>query len=386
MRKSILMQITLFFLLISTSVQAQQAEEFSVATLNIDGLPKKILVFNVNADGPGDEGTSRIGKYLMQKNYDIVCMQEDFNYHGVLAPWLEDTYKFDTWSGAVGIDLPGKKIDFLHAQNERFECDGLGACWKNDIMITSTERVKWESSFGKFSHAADELVTKGFRRYEATLPSGIQLLIYNMHMDASSLADEKEGKDSMDLAARQSEWQQLKNDVLDHLDSRPIIIMGDLNSYYCRDHIQKQFIDDIAATGKGTASDVWIELEKGGTYPAPVDTIVYCEEQYNLLDGEALDKIIYINPVSGTQIKPLSVILDKEGYQYNGKALGDHYPLSATFEVLRSKPSAIDTSIQQDPSKSEATYYDLHGHKVAHPSKGLYIERDGNNAQKRIIK
>jgi len=386
MRKSFFVKITLFFLLISTGVQAQQTEKFSVATLNVDGLPKKILIFNVNADGPGDEGTSRIGKYLMQKNFDIVCMQEDFNYHGVLTPWLEDTHKFDTWSGAVGIDLPGKKIDFLHAQNERFDCDGLGACWKNNIMVTSSERVKWESSFGKFSHEADELVTKGFRRYEATLPSGIQLLIYNMHMDASSMADEKEGKDSMDLAARQNEWQQLKNDVLAHLDSRPILVMGDLNSYYCRDHIKKNFIDEIAATGKGVASDVWIELVKGGQYPDPVDSIVCYEKEDYLLDGEVLDKIIYINPVSGIQIKPTSVTLDKEGYLYNGKPLGEHYPLSATFEVLRSKPSAIETSIQLEPSKSDATYYDLQGHKIAQPSNGLYIERDGRGAQKKIIK
>ncbi len=385
MKKERLLFFLILILLSSFTVKAQQDNQFSVVTLNADGLPKKILFFNVNAEGPGDDGTSRQGKYLLQKNYDIVCLQEDFNYHGVWTPWLEDTYEIDEWTGAIGIDLPGKKIDFLHAQNESFECDGLGAAWKNNLMVTSVERVKWNTSFGKFSHAGDELITKGFRRYEVTLPSGTQLLLYNMHMDASYLKDTKEGKDSMDLAARQSQWLQLKDDVLAHLDKRPIIIMGDMNSYYSRDHIKSNFIDEIAASGKGVASDVWVELAKDGNYPAPSTTIVYCESEDKLLDGEALDKIIYINPTSGTKIKAKSFNIDLEGYKYNGKSLGDHYPVSAIFEIVEQK-TTIDSQLIQESSTSGATYFDLQGHQVSRPSNGLYIEKDGNRTQKRIVK
>ena len=43
---------------------AQEKEQFSIATLNVDGLPQKIWFVKVNADGPGDAGTARIGKYL----------------------------------------------------------------------------------------------------------------------------------------------------------------------------------------------------------------------------------------------------------------------------------------------------------------------------------
>ena len=195
-------------------ISAQESERFSVATLNIDGLPQKIWFVKVNADGPGDAGTARIGKYLLKKNYDIICTQEDFNYHEVLATWLEDDYKLDTWLGGVGIDIPGKKIDFLHLQNEDFDTDGLGACWKNNITMTNTERVLWKNKFGKFSHAADELVRKGFRRSELTLANGTRILVYNMHMDAGDLADEKEGVDTLDRAARLSQWQQLKDEIL----------------------------------------------------------------------------------------------------------------------------------------------------------------------------
>ena len=98
----------------------QDNEQFSIATLNVDGLPQKILVLKVNADGPGDAGTARIGKYLMQKKYDLVMMQEDFNYHGVLSVLLEDDYKFDTWTGAVGLEE--KKIESVKEVN--FEATG----------------------------------------------------------------------------------------------------------------------------------------------------------------------------------------------------------------------------------------------------------------------
>ena len=366
---------------------AQEKEQFSIATLNVDGLPQKIWFVKVNADGPGDAGTARIGKYLWKKGYDIICIQEDFNYHEVLTTWLEDDYRIDKWLGGVGIDIPGKKIDFLHVQNEDFDTDGLGAFWKNNITMSDTERVLWKTHFGKFSHAGDELVRKGFRRSELTLAGGTRVIVYNMHMDAGDLADEKEGLDTPDREARLGQWQQLKDDVLAHLDTRPIIVVGDLNSYYCRDQIKAKFIDAIAESGKGTASDVWVELVKGGVYPDPVEGIVACEDDANMLDngGEVLDKIIYINPTTGTQIKPVSFVLDMEGYKYEGKPLGDHYPLAATFEVVDRKTAVmdIDLNVTDQPS---AVYYNINGQRVSQTTSDLYIERKGQETHKRIIK
>lgn len=377
-------------LLLMTSVfmgaSAQETERFSIATLNVDGLPQKVWFANVNAEGPGDAGTSRIGKYLMKKAYDIICLQEDFNYHEVLTPWLEDDYKFDEWLGGVGIDIPGKKIDFLHLQNEDFDTDGLGCCLRNSIASANTERVLWKKQFGKFSHANDELIRKGFRRSELTLASGTSIILYNMHMDAGDLADEKEGVDTQDREARLSQWQQLKEDVLAHLDTRPIVIVGDMNSYYCRDQVKAQFIDAIAESGKGTASDVWVELQKGGAYPAPVEGIVACEAEGNILEnGEVLDKIIYVNPTTGTQLKAVSFTLDIDGYKYNDKALGDHYPLSATFEVTSRKTSVINFE-SDNADSSNAVYYNMNGQRISQPTNGLYIEHKGQEAHKRILK
>ena len=386
MRRKLLLILISSLLYATAAIQAQQAGRFSVATLNVDGLPQKLLMFNVNADGPGSAGTVRIGKYLLQRGYDLMFFQEDFNYHDELTALLEDSYTFDQHSGAVGLDVPGKKIDLLHAQNERFDCDGLGACWKNGITAGTPERTAWHMTFGKFSHANDELVTKGYRRYDLTLADGTPLTVYNMHMDASATVDEAEQKDGKDREARLSEWQQLLDDILARLDSHPVLVVGDVNSYYYRDPVKANFIDAIAASGKGTASDVFVELALKGEYPAPQDGYQSENKDGYLLSGETLDKIIYINPTEGIRLKAVSYSLDTEGYKRDGKALGDHFPLVATFEVMKrdeSKTTAVEGATLRDAAPD---YYSLQGRHTDQPAKGVVIEHDGRQARKLMVK
>lgn len=356
----------------------EAAEKFTIATLNVDGLPQKVLVVNLNVDGPGSAGTARIGKYLMKKGYDMVLMQEDFNYHDVLTVMLEDDYKMDEWSGDVGVE--GHSIDFLHLQNFRFPCDGLMACWKNDLTVTPSNRTAWQQNFGKFSHANDEMVTKGFRRYDVTLRSGGRIIVYNMHMDATLDEDEDEDNGQKDHDARMAQWAQLKEDVLQNLGSCPIIITGDMNSFYGRDEVKREFIDAINDSGRGTVSDVWVELQLGGVYPTSKVT-------YATAGNEALDKILYINPALGTMIKPVAYTIDKDDYLYDGKPLGDHFPVSATFQFVERKMTGIEDVTSGSSQESELNIYTLDGVKVSRQvAKGIYIEQSGEKTSKRIMK
>ena len=375
MKKSLSLFI-LALMTIMTSLAQESGEQFTVATLNVDGLPQKLLVVNVNADGPGDAGTARIGKYLVKKGYDLVMMQEDFSYHGILSVWLEDDYKMDEWSGTLYVLDGPRKVDFLHLQNHRYACDGLLTAWKNDLQVTPAARTPWIQSFGKFSHALDEMVTKGFRRYEVTLRSGDRIVVYNMHMDATDEKDAAEGKAGPDHDARMAQWAQLKDDVLQHLDSRPIIITGDMNSLYGRDDVKGQFIDAINQSGRGMASDVWVELQHSGIYPSESITEATASD-------ETLDKIIYINPTMGTNIQPVAITIDREGYLYDGKPLGDHFPVAATFQLMR-RGSGIEEL--NGTATGESQYYNLNGQHVSMPQKGIYIEQQGKKAEKRIIK
>lgn len=384
--KQLKLWMTTAILIISGTLagHAQDTGTFNIATLNVDGLPQKILVAKVNPDGPGGGGSVRIGRYLQKKGYDMVFMQEDFNYHEELTVPMEDDYQMDSWSGNVEID--GHQIDFLHLQNHRFGCDGLMGAWQKGIVPTSINQTPWKANFGKFSHSLDEMVTKGFRRYELTLPDGLQIVVYNMHMDAGDIDDEREGKDSLDRDARLMQWAQLRDDILDRLDTRPVIVVGDMNSYYCRDQIKSNFIDVIDATGRAKVSDAWVELQNGGKYPDPESGIMYCEAAgYILESGEGLEKVLYINPTDGPGIHAISYQLDTLGYLYNGKMLGDHYPVIVTFQTGSPDPSGID-GIDNGQLTVGSEFYNLNGQRVKGSTQGIVIERNREKSHKRIIK
>lgn len=370
--------------------QAQQAEQFSVATLNVDGLPKRILVVNANPDGPGALGTLGIGMYFMKRGYDMMFMQEDFSYHCELAAVLRGAYGLDTWSGTMGIDVPGKPVDLLHLQNLQFECDGLMGAWKQDITMDGGQRTAWTDGFGKFSHAADLMATKGFRRYEATLASGTAVVVYNLHMDAESKVDTEEGKANPDRAARLNQWKQLRDEVMQRLDDRPVIILGDFNTFYFRDNVKETVIDVINASGRATVKDVWVELKNQGVFPAYEEDNRIRSDNVAALKGESMDKVLYINPTGAEKaLRAVAYECDTEGYTYDGKPLGDHFPVAVTFEVVNaSDPGTTSINGVSSATESDGTgeYYNTSGQRVSNPTSGLYIERTGGQTRKRIVK
>ena len=335
-----------------------EAQTVSIMTLNVDGLPRKVLFFDVNADGPGSAGSEVVSEYIASKNCDIVAMQEDFNYHWEIWSRLFAGYNHDEWSG--GIMMEDEPIDYAHLHNHRFKADGLNMVWKKDCQSTAYERVPWQQSFGKFSHEFDDIITKGFRRHELTLANGTEIVVYNMHMDASSERDESVGNDTKDREARLSQWQQLCQHILARLDNRPIIVAGDMNSYYNRDDIQTAFFEPLTASGKATVGDAWMVLHNEGQYPALGG---------DKLKSEELDKVLYVNPTVGNILIPVSAELDTDGYMLDGKPLGDHTPLIVTFQFSRTDKTGIST-VQQT---RDAEVYSLSGIRQQQPSRGVNI-------------
>jgi hypothetical protein len=205
---------------------------------------------------------------------------------------------------------------------------------EKDVKLSETEvKKQWLQRRKNM----DDIINKGFRRYDVRLKGGSQIVIYNMHMDAGDTDDEMRGNDIPDRLARMVQWRQLRDYILDHLDARPVIVMGDMNSWYERDSIKPQFIDYIAGTGRAIVSDIWIELEREGSYPQLTDEIVTNDPGAGdwTRNGETLDKILYLNPIGGSQLRPVSVNIDSVMYvKDDGTPLGDHNPLSATFEII----------------------------------------------------
>jgi endonuclease/exonuclease/phosphatase family metal-dependent hydrolase len=349
------------------TIQAQE-EEFSVMTLNVDGLPAE-LVFSINPEGPGEKYTPEIGDYLLQSDIDIIGVQENFNFYDLLFQKLDDTYLHDLCYGKMTVE------GFVFP----YPYDGINLLWKKSITGERTDSAGWAAAYGVIDHANDELTRKGFRRYELTLPGGGQIVAYNGHWDASDDKDEVSGDDTPDRLVRMIQWRQIRDHILNHLDNRPVIVMGDANTYYCRDSVKQQFIDFIEETGRATVKDAWIEMEKSGEYPQLVTGPITHEEGASgwSLHGEMLDKILYISPTEGSQLTVLSYHVDSVSYMRNDAQttpLGDHFPVTARFRLSPTNGSQGICTLPLASPSSDA-YYDLNGRRltVLPSRKGVYI-------------
>ena len=314
-------------------------ETFTLATLNADGMPKQIIFIDVNTEGPGEEYSPAIARFLLNKKFDIILTQENFNYNAALtAPFDSAGYRHDIWGGGIDVELALDRLVNGEELEGIFHIDGLTAFWSPKLQVVREDSVRWTAGYGLFDHGWDTMVRKGFRSYDVTLSGGNHVVVYDMHMDASDEDDEKNGKDDVDRQARMVQWRQLRDHILAHLDSRPVIVIGDLNSYYERDSICSQVFSVIEQTGRATVGDAWVTLERGGKFPTMVEGPVTNDPGSTTwaLKGQTLDKIIYINPTSGPQLKPLSFCVDSTTYvRPDGKTpLGDHAPVSAKFRFL----------------------------------------------------
>lgn len=313
---------------------------FSVCTLNVDGLP---ALPHINDDGPGTTFTPVISRYLADKDFDFIGVQENFNFNLELGRSLTANYDHDSWGGEMWFD--NLFNDGVHVAV--FHTDGCKSWWKSYMDVVRTDSIRWNDRYGYADHCLDEAATKGFRRYELTTPDGYQLVVYNMHMEASERWDEVGGTDDGDRAARLKQWIQLREHIYSKLDTRPVLVIGDFNTYYCRDDMKANFIDAINASGRATCGDAWIEKCRGGVYPKLEDDVAIKDDGDYLgwtIRGEMPDKILYINPTGGHSVELLSCTYDNAAVSHDyfkpsgyakdhEEPLGDHFPLFATFRL-----------------------------------------------------
>lgn len=321
-------RVLLIFALTVLSLAGMRGQPFTVATLNVDGLPEKILLIPLNNDGPGASGTVRASLYLANKGYDIIGVQEDFYYHDELTRYLDNPYHWGMVQHFNMANLP-----WFHLDGLTFDTDGLCQFWKKRHLLQGEDAVKWNDAYGRTDHANDAFCNKGFRRLELKMDGARQVVIYNMHMDASDDADELSGADLPDKMARWNQWRQLRNYVLPRLDDRPVIVMGDMNSYYTRDSILSLFIRPIEATERYIVRDCWVEHCRRGQYPAIGDEQLN-PWKYGYQQGEMLDKILYICPIKGPRLELLDYRVEMDYTWDDGTPLGDHRPVMAGFRIV----------------------------------------------------
>lgn len=324
-----------------------QDNTLKVATYNVDGLPQKLLNLPINAEGPGVEGTLQIGERLENSGWDIIGLNEDFNYHEQLTSTMT-SYKFQSFKGMVTASLA--IIAGILTKTYRCEADGLELATKVGIKVETEKIVPWkpEAVYGYLDHDNDSLTKKGFRYYTLTLPDNHTIDVIILHADASSAWDAIE-----DLHAREAAMEQLYDFILEDIHTHnPLVVMGDFNCHSTRDRLQELFIDRINTLPGLAMDDVR-------------NTLGYAEE---------IDKILYLNREDAScTLTPIYTEIVRD-YKWNGNAderqLSDHFPVTATFQITDKEPTAITTICARNTNES---FYNIAGQRVNANAKGIVI-------------
>lgn len=156
---------------------------------------------------------------------------------------------------------------------------------KNSKISAANESwTRWNETT---STDGNQYVKKGYRHYDVTIDGSALIDVYILHMDAGDKS----------VNSRESQWLQLAGAVNSADASRPKLIIGDTNSRWTREEIAAKFMNQL--NSNLVPSDVWVELCRNNVYPNTSQTTI---------DGEVVDKIIYINPTAANtvQLTPLS--------------------------------------------------------------------------------
>ena len=323
-----LLAITLCFgfAVCASSEDAAVEKTLNVISFNVDGLP--IPSFLSSTKRPAREATRLLARQVNAAGCDVLCAQEDFNYHGVLSRELDMPYRTVTSGPAV-------------------VGDGLNVFSKYPIY--NVRRVAWDTAYGVFDCGSDELTPKGILVCAVDLGDGAFVDVYTLHADA--------WEDDDSMLAKAAQFDQLARLIDEYSGTdRAVLLTGDFNTNYSTfregyraghynvDLCQK-LLDNFVANG---FRDAWIEANTGGNYDF---TYAEMKEKYGCDYPRTWDTLDHIYYRDGA-----GVTLTLEDAQYDDMDcdavtwqghLSDHAALCATFTV------AIDKALAKAPDTLE---------------------------------
>lgn len=269
------------------SAQAVASGSLSVLSYNIAGLPFEL------GDGDPETNTPIIGSRL--SSYDIVHVQEDFNYHASLYEADAHPHRTPT-SGGVPFG------------------DGLNTL--SNYPFEDFQRVTWDDCS---SGSGDCLTPKGFTFMRARLAEGVWVDLYNLHTDA--------GVESGDLAARRANLAQVTAFIRSHSAGNAVIVYGDTNTRYTR---TGDMIAEFASANG--LSDPWVDLVRAGDAPDSGEPALTCDDATVDERCEVVDKVLY----RGSEYIDLDAVEYRNDHAAfrddSGESLSDHYPIAVELD------------------------------------------------------
>ncbi|MEI2272011.1 endonuclease/exonuclease/phosphatase family protein [Sphingobacterium sp. ML3W] len=260
---------------------------FSVLTYNVAGLPG----FISSAITGRSRSIAEIGKKI--NPFDIVNVQEDFNYNNSLY-------------------LGGNQHPYRTKPKGRVPFgDGLNTLSR--FPMSDVVRVPWKKRTG-----ADSLTPKGFTLVKVEIVSGIWLDVYNVHANAQN--------NRRASNARRDNLNQLRDYIGENSSENALIVMGDFNAHYSfGDDNLHDFMEST------TLVDSWVELQNGGLVPEAKHAF---KPPHMLSIGnqnESIDKILYRSNGHLNLAARDYNIENNLFTNLRGLPLSDHYALAANF-------------------------------------------------------
>ncbi|KAI1782316.1 endonuclease/Exonuclease/phosphatase [Ganoderma leucocontextum] len=273
------------------AAMAATSGSLTALSMNVAGLPA-ILQDN---DVPGDKTTNAatMGTDFAKYGYDIIHVQEDFNYHATLYEYDTHPYRTAT-SGGVPF--------------------GSGLNTLSNFDWIDFERIKWDQCSD--ASGDDCLTPKGFTFMRVKVDDGVWIDAYNLHADA--------GIEDGDESARTSNIKQVADQIDIYSIGNAVLVFGDTNSRYTR------VADNIALfTTQNGLTDAWVEIEHAGTPPS-VESL--CANPSTTNACETVDKLFYRSSKLLT-LNATAFRYDSNNFlQPNGSILTDHNPILVSLD------------------------------------------------------
>ncbi|MBQ7540783.1 MAG: endonuclease/exonuclease/phosphatase family protein [Clostridia bacterium] len=318
----------LFMFGCACSALAASDDTLSLTVLcsNVGGLPIPALFSSEHKVVAHAERT--LGRMLNQSGADVVAVQEDFQYHALLAAQMTD-YPYKTFTSG---GIPAG--------------DGLNLFSK--YPICNVDRVAWTEFYGILTADNDGLTPKGFLKCTLDV-NGVLIDLYNIHTDASKTME--------DQLAKRAQFIQLSQYIGEHSADRPILITGDFNctlhTYPFSDFYRTMIVE-------GGFSDGWAEKINGGNYLHGDDAEEIIDRYNAQYDNkfwglwDSYERLLYR---SGDGLS-----FDVTDFSYTfytdkpdrPEALTDHAVMSCTVRLNTQDYARPDMTLREETDKSAA--------------------------------
>jgi hypothetical protein len=259
------------------SVAGAASGHVKVLSYNIAGLPDGFMTAHPSANMP------RIGALLA--HYDLALIQEDFAFGALLRK---------------SVTLPFQSPAFVRDGRLNFG-DGLSQFAAQSF--TALQREPWSTCHGVLDSYFDCLTPKGFTSTRQRLAAGVEIDVYNVHLDA--------GPSDADQRAREAQIEQLIDAITHRSTGRAVLLAGDTNIRR-RGELLQHF---ERATGLVDAC-----------------TALRCP------DPRRIDRVFYRSSTA-LAFNPRRWSIDRRFVDGKGQPLSDHLAVSVELDWKSSEPS-----------------------------------------------